>query len=261
MRCTNCNGNVTHTGAIMVDSNAASSQVRNKCLNGAACSILVENLALYCIRFTTCQAGGCAGWISIDVDLGTGFVAQGGERELQSNAVWESCYEQDVKAVQVTSAQSDKWRGAVEISRDGGLTYASMVCANCQIGSDAANLVVTPSSSDVYGSAKCLNGGPCKIEQQVIPTTTSTTWLYELQTLSNSHGWSYLGHNGTALGLFTTSHVGTRWQVESHGNNTCSFKALQPLVGGHFLSYKDGAIQLTDNGISSEEKWIIDGFC
>jgi len=268
MRCTNnCAGNVTHTGAIQVGSSGVSLGLRNSCLNGEACSLTVYNPELYCIRFTTCSSDGCEGWISISVDLGAGFVAQGGELELQNDAVWESCYGQDVEAVQVTSAKSDKWRGAAESSRDGGLTYASMVCANCSSGSDAANLVVTPSGSDIEGSAKCLNSGPCALQQQQgVSTTTSTTLLYELQTWAGkSNGWSYLGHNGTALSMFTESHVGTRWLVEKQaggGVKYCSFKAIQPLEGGgQYLSHKGGGLQMAANEISAEEKWVIDGFC
>jgi len=267
MRCTGCSGSVTHTGTIIVDSAAHSSQVPNKCLNGTTCSIVVDNLALYCIRFTTCSIGECAGWISVSVDLGAGLVAQGGELELQSGAVWERCYEQEVEAVQVTSAQSDKWRGAVEHSSDGSYTYASMKCADCQGGSDAADLVVTPSSSDVSGSAKCLNGGPCQLQRQGFNSTgTNTTWIHELQTWSEVNGWIYLGHNGNTLGMFFNSHVGTRWLIEKHvaqGVRSCSFQAVHQLDGGgQFLSTKDNAIKLTaSSSLSDKDKWVVNGFC
>jgi len=120
---------------------------------------------MHCLRSTTGSGGANDGTVDISVDSGAGLVQVAtGSHALGAVVLDTTCYS-TISSVTVMNPSNNAWTGSVEISSDGGNTWAAMTCSNCGGSTTTSASIVVDGNGDGENQAttQCLNGSTCNL--------------------------------------------------------------------------------------------------
>jgi len=130
---------------------------------------------LECLRITTGDGIDDSGHLRVMVEI----VGENGPVSTQaaegffsrSSTVLDKCWGQ-VLSVRVQSSGPDSWRGSVELSPDGRVSFGTMRCSECSSGNSRDISVASTGGSRISGEqaqASCLDGAACELLKEESP--------------------------------------------------------------------------------------------
>ena len=116
-----------------------------------------------CIKVvTSCEYHG-AGYVTVEIDQGTGFKAATttGGYYGKGATVLDTCFA-DLKAVRMQNTRSDGWVGSVTFAREKAGPYHAGLCTTCTGDGSTARMILDADGDQGF-PVGCLNGKICDI--------------------------------------------------------------------------------------------------